>query len=879
MKKRFLVALALLLPGLAVADEMRLDQVVAHASRDLVGPRAGFEDASLTELVQRAMLEATGADAALSAPLAGGARIGKGAVTVSDLFRLCPGELRVFTSTLSGRQIRDLLERTASRFLAYTYQDGPPLLEPGATDSLIDALEGLSYEIDLTRPEGDRVIHLSFRGAALDTGRFLRVVMDERRAMRHDFEFVPGGPRQEIVWLKDALLAHVRQLGTLDGSFDHNWSVLPDYATTPERPLIDRLVRLGAAPREEVHRLFPDQPALRGDLAYWLARAFGWREAKPSGAFPDLPDSLEPWLDGLVKHRVLDVATGTSEFFRPFAAATLPLAFEWCEKAGRASGYALDTPEESRSFRRGLLTGSSLGTSAERMTSDTLTRAQVLGIIANLRFPTIRVIETTDFHGAMLPRRSGGRALGGSATLAAHLGRLRAENPEGTVLLDGGDLFQGTMVSNLTFGRPVVEQMNRLGYTAVAIGNHDFDWSADTLARRVHEMGFAALGANLLDRRSHRRPPWARSDTAFTRRGVRVGVFGLCYPATPSVTRPRNVAAFRFDDDSATAIALVPRLRKRHGVELVIGLGHIPGTTNSAGGVGGDIARLARGVRGVDLWLGGHSHTRVAGEIGGVPVLVPGSHGEEVALCDLVVDPARDRVVEKRFRLVPTWADEVQPDTAMQTVVERWNRELAPIAHTEIGRSARPLTRSHGGESPVGSLVADVIREVLRVDIALQNNDGLRADLPQGAITLGASYEVLPFGNALVTMELTGAEVRRTLEEGLANERITQVSGIRYRFDLGAPAGARLTALQAADGTPLDEAKTYRVGCNDFMAEGGDDYLTLTRGRSMRDSGMGLREAFEEFIRRRCANGGTLDYAGDGRVTREPGSRPPARGE
>src|SRR5207302_8685355 len=139
-----------------------------------------------------------------------------------------------------------------------------------------------------------------------------------------------------------------------------------------------------------------------------------------------------------------------------------------------------------------------------------------LAMVANTRFPTLRILETTDFHGAILGgahERRTGRAIGGSAVLAAWIERLRAENPEGTVLVDGGDLFQGTMISNLEFGRPMVEQMNALGYAAAAIGNHEFDWTADTLARRVREMHFAALGANMVERRTGRRPKWARADT------------------------------------------------------------------------------------------------------------------------------------------------------------------------------------------------------------------------------------------------------------------------------------------------------------------------------------------------------------------------------
>jgi 2',3'-cyclic-nucleotide 2'-phosphodiesterase (5'-nucleotidase family) len=853
------------------ADSIAPDQPVARAVRDLV-VRSPYEDGPLLELVHRAQLEAAGADVSLAPPLPEGLRLPAGPVTAGDILSLAPAEPRLVVVELGGRQLRELLESTARRFATYTYEHGRPLLAPGAPDSVLDTLEGVSYALDLTRPAGSRVLHLTFRGVALDSARTLRVVMDERRLERGDLE---GPPTHVLGRRGDALLAHLRRRAVLDGAFEPSWSLLPDYVTLRERPHVDRLVRMGVAPREEVHRLLGDQPARRADLAYWLARSFGWRETRLSGAYPDAPDWLEPWLDGLLRRKVLEGAA-SDEFFRPFAPARLPLVFQWCENAARHAGYALGAPAEIQGFRRGLLAGTSLDVGS-RSPGDTLTRAQVVGLVANARFPEIRVLQTTDLHGALRPRdRGSARQKGGAAALAAHARRLRAENPEGTVLLDGGDLFQGTLVSNRFFGRAVVELMNDLGYAAAAVGNHEFDWSVDTLAARAAEMRFATLAANVRQRGGGR-PWWARPDTVLTRRGVRVGVLGLAYPGTPSVTRAGNVSTLRFEDDSAAAARVVPALRERRASALVIGLGHVPATQDGAGRVHGDLARLARGVPGVDLWLGGHSHTRVASEVGGVPVMIAGSHGEWIALCDLVVDPVRDRVVERRSRLVPTWVDEVEPDSAAQAIAERWERLLGDQGAAVVGRSLRRLTRNRGGESPVGSLVADVMRESTGAEIALQNVGGLRAELPEGPITAGMVFEVIPFENRIVTLTLSGAEVRRALEEGLAHERVVQVSGIRYRFDLGAPVGSRVTALADSAGRPLDPERRFLVATNDFMAQGGDGHGTLSAGRDRRDTGLDLRAALERSLRRRCQGGAALDYRGDGRVTREPGSKPPAR--
>jgi len=671
---------------------------------------------------------------------------------------------------------------------------------------------------------------------------------------------------------------YMTSAGRLEGGFARNWRVLPDYASTPERPLIDRLVRMGVAPRAEVQRLEPDQPAQRGDLAYWLARAFGWRETRLSGAFADVPDSLEPWLDGLLKRRVLGEA-GNAEYINPFLNASVHTALDWCERAARHERFALAASAPDLPYQRGLIAGTSIsrdsleGGSYDRLMG--LTRAQLLGLISNTRFPTVRVLETTDFHGAILPgarERRTQRPLGGSAVLAAHVLRLAAENPAGTVLVDGGDLFQGTMISNLQFGRPVVEQMNRLGYAAAAIGNHEFDWGVDTLVRRVHAMKFAALGANLVERRSGRLPRWVRADTVVSRRGVRVAILGLCYRNTPTVTLAQNVAALRFDDDSATAARVVPRLRKVDKAQVVIAVGHIPAETDSTRRAReGDLPRLAA-VPGVDAWFGGHSHNQVADLVNGVPVMIAGALGQYIAVCDLVVDPVRSKVIERSFRLVPTYADEVKPDSVVAAMVQRWNAGVAPIAAQVVGRSARPLTRG-GVESAIGDLVADAMREKVHADAALQNTGGLRADLEAGPVTRGALYEVMPFDNTIFTLELTGAELKLGLEQSLARGRVTQVSGIAYHYDSSRPELDRLTALSLADGTPVDPAKTYQVACNNFMATGGDNYDVLSKGKNRQDTGLLVRDALEELVAARSRNGGALDLTPGGRITREGAQR------
>jgi 2',3'-cyclic-nucleotide 2'-phosphodiesterase (5'-nucleotidase family) len=851
-----------------------LDEGIATAPGDLSAPAGRLADNALWQLVHRAQMAATGASVSLAALFDPAQVIPAGPVRVRDVMRLYPYDNSLVVVKLSGAQLHDALEQSA-RFLApYTYEDGHPLTEPGRPGFNFDMAMGVQYTVDLEKPPGERVSALTRNGQAIGDRDTLAVVVNGYRAAGGgDFAMIARAPRVSIAsqTAPEAVIAYARATKQLPNVVEPSWTLLPGYAGLPERPLLDRLVRLGVASRADVRALGAAEPATRGDVATWIARAFAWRGRTKGGSPDALPDSVEALLAGAIAHGVPIDGT-TRESLDPARPVTVLEALNACENAARAAHYAMNTARPGDvAYWRGLLTGTSLATGRPGLAltlhpDEHPTRAQLLGLVANLRFPQIRVLETTDFHGAILggakDRRSG-RAYGGTTALAAWIEHERGENPEGTVLLDGGDIFQGTMISNLQFGRPVVEQMDLLQYTAAAIGNHDFDWNADTLYHRVMGMRFAALGANIVERKSGRRPWWMRSDTTFARRGLRVSVLGLAYPGTPRVTLPANVAHLRFEDDSTTAAGIVPRLRKA-GADVVLAVGHIPAETDSTHKARGDVARLARGVPGVDAWLGGHSHNVVDDRIDGATVMIAGANGQYLAVADLTVDPVEHAVVERRQKVMQLWADQYPPDSAWIARVQRWNAGVDPIASEVIGRCTGGLTR-HRPEASIGDFICEAMKFASGADIAMQNPGGMRADLPAGEVTRGAIYQVMPFDNTIVTLEMTGADVKVALEQGLRGDRVTQVAGIRYAFDSSRPPMQRLTAITLADGSPLDDAKTYRVAVNNFMATGGDNYDALNRGQRG-DGGILIRGAMEAWVRDHCKAGAAFDLPEDGRI-------------
>ena len=333
---------------------------------------AGLRDNGDDDLIGRAMIEATRANVALVPTLPD---------VKGHLSDWIPASASIETTTVTGTQIRALLERAAGQFGTYDFQPNHDVLPPATADSMIDKIHGLSYELDLTRPAGERVVNLRFGGDSLAPARALKIAVTQARASRGDPELASARPGSPAIGLRDAVAASLLPPHGPHRDFQPAWTVLPDYVGSTERPLIDRLVREAEFPREEVMRLYPDEHAQRGDVAYWLARAFGWRERKLSGAWSDLPDSIEAWVDGLARHHVLDTETRTSEQFRPYAAVTLPTALAWCMRAARSVYKEL--PPDSTLARK-LVANTSLA--SRPASADTLTRAQALGIVSNARF-------------------------------------------------------------------------------------------------------------------------------------------------------------------------------------------------------------------------------------------------------------------------------------------------------------------------------------------------------------------------------------------------------------------------------------------------------------------------------------------------------------
>ena len=458
----------------------------------------------------------------------------------------------------------------------------------------------------------------------------------------------------------------------------------------------------------------------------------------------------------------------------------------------------------------------------------------------------VRILATNDFHGTLEPRRdSRGVSRGGAATLAAEIRKARSEcHAPGCVaiLLDGGDQFQGTPASNLAFGRPVVTLFNRLGRTAAALGNHEFDWGQDTLRARMRDARYPILGANVTDA-TGRDIAWIPDDTIVSVGRLRVGIVGVATVQTPTTTKPANVADLRFVDPIPVVNRSAKAMRAR-GAQLVVVVAHAGAfcLQTPTPSCDGEIIELARGLtEKVDAIVSGHTHSPVTTVVNGIPIVQARSHGSALGVLDLSLDGA-DPLIELRDVL----PDRIAPDPAVDSLVRSVMEPLRPIVNRPIATLAEPMR-----ELVLGNFMADAYRAAGGGDVAVMNRGGVRGALDSGTVTYGELFEIAPFANMLVRLTMTGAGLRAWLEKVLGQRQIVaRLSGIIVTYDSTRAPGRRIISLTHTDGRPIVDTQTYRFVYSDFLHANGDGLQATEGVQRVEELGIVDIDALIEYVRR-----------------------------
>ncbi|HEY3315045.1 MAG TPA: bifunctional UDP-sugar hydrolase/5'-nucleotidase [Bacillota bacterium] len=463
----------------------------------------------------------------------------------------------------------------------------------------------------------------------------------------------------------------------------------------------------------------------------------------------------------------------------------------------------------------------------------------------------VRVLHLNDIHGKLDPL----------AKVAAYV--KAAEAASGSVqtyYVDGGDDFSGDPVTDLNKGVPMIEVLNASGLDLLAVGNHNLDYGpANTQARRA-ESQFPWLSANtvVVDQAATPIQPFDGSKVYTNDLGQKTAFIGLT--ETPPSTGAKNTVGLRFDDPLATAQAQVAAVRAEANLVVVV----------SHNGQDFD-QRLATAVPGIDLIIGAHSHTYDSSPliVNGVPIMQVGSGATDLG--DLAVRQAEQVIVSGgaaggAYTVQVSGLTMVDPE--VQTIVDRWNALMGSTLDAKIGYTPIALNRDdrYIKDVSIGNLITDAMRSYMGTEIALTNNGGIRTSIPAGDITMRQVYTVLPFGNFVMKVNLTGDQLRQIIEFSYVRDNRFQLdlqtSGLTYTIYTG-PGGVLDHVVLKVNGQPIDPNQVYSVAMADYIATGGSGYPVPSMAAPVDISSDVDAIIVGEFIR----SIGNLNYpAAEGRI-------------
>lgn len=459
----------------------------------------------------------------------------------------------------------------------------------------------------------------------------------------------------------------------------------------------------------------------------------------------------------------------------------------------------------------------------------------------------IKILHVNDFHGHVLPfvdkAVNPSTPVGGAAYLAEAIKTERSKDPEGTLLVSSGDMFQGTAISNVSRGLPVIDFMNAVGFDASAIGNHEFDWGMDTLNALISAAHFPFISANITQANGES-VGGTKPYVFVTRKDVRIALIGITTVETPFTTNPSNVRNLKFIEPVSVLPRIIGEVRRR-GADLVVVLSHQ--------GLDADKV-LARKVHGIDVIVGGHSHTAMLNsmKVGDTVIVQAGSYGIYLGVLNLKLDMTTKRITDyskdNELKTVTAGPGD-SSDSDVAAMVRKYSGMIEKEFATVVGSTLTDLTRAPDRESNLGDTITDAMIESTGAEIAFHNGGGIRANIPKGDIRLDQVYSTLPFDNTLTVMDLTGSQIMKILQQSAAMKKeVLQVSGLDVEYDFSRRAGSRVVRVNIGN-RPLDYNKVYRVVTNDFLAAGGDQFDTFKQGRHVVVGDL-LRDAFVAYLHR-----------------------------
>lgn len=456
------------------------------------------------------------------------------------------------------------------------------------------------------------------------------------------------------------------------------------------------------------------------------------------------------------------------------------------------------------------------------------------------KYEKLYIVHTNDIHGRV--ESSNGI---GMAKLKTKINELKKSGK--VIVLDAGDTIHGQTIVQLSKGQTMIDIMNTVGYDAMTIGNHDFNYGQERLLELRKKADFKMLSANVYKGNKRVFKPYTIKNIKCNR----VGIFGLSTPETLYKTNPNNVKGLTFKDPVEEAKIVVEKLKKE-GCSIIIALTHLGFDKSSED----SSYNLAKTVKGIDLIVDGHSHdTLQNGEkVNNTLIVQTGEYLKNIGVVEVDLN---DKNNIKASLLSTKDMENVEEDKAVKEVINKEKKENDVILSENIGATTITLDGKRENvrkeETNLGNLITDAMIEETSADVAITNGGGIRDSIDIGDITKGEIITVLPFGNYVIVKEVTGKTLKDSIEHGISDYpnlagKFPHVSGMKVLFDEKQENGNKVISIKIND-KDIELDKTYRLATNDFMIAGGDGYTMLTGSKVLGEYG-GLDEILISYIKK-----------------------------
>ncbi|RVV98449.1 multifunctional 2',3'-cyclic-nucleotide 2'-phosphodiesterase/5'-nucleotidase/3'-nucleotidase [Mesobaculum littorinae] len=495
---------------------------------------------------------------------------------------------------------------------------------------------------------------------------------------------------------------------------------------------------------------------------------------------------------------------------------------------------------------------------------------------------SMTLLHTNDFHDRFEPINAydsscstedneAGDCFGGIARMITAVEEARERAGDNVLLLDAGDQFQGSLFFSEYGGELAAEFMNQLAYDAMAVGNHEFDNGPEGLAEFTAQVDFPVLSANIDVSQNDQLSGEVEKSTVIEVGGEQIGIVSVLAEDTPETSSPGKSVIFSSDTDGAQAE--IDRLTDE-GVNKIILLTHVGFPADK---------RLAEELTGVDLIVGGHSHTLLSNddedaagayptEVNGVPILTAYAYGKYLGEAQLTFDDAGEltEISGDPILLDASVAEDEDAVARMQELAQPLEELRNEVVAESTGtiEGSREVCRAR--ECEMGVLAADAMLDRVAdqgIVLAITNGGGLRASIDEGEVTMGEVRTVLPFQNTLSTFEVSGQAIIDALENGASQYeegagRFAQVAGMSYSVDPSAEVGSRISDVMVG-GEPIDPEATYGAVSNNYVRNGGDGYAMFVDAENAYDFGPDLADVMAEYL----AQNTPYEPYTDGRIT------------